>query len=169
MSAAIEIRPLREGDEPVISASFDAIGWTKPVEQYVRYLDEQRSGVRFCWVAHAGGEFAGYVTLRWDPDYPGVAGTGIPEVQDLNVLPHFRRRGIASRLLDVAEAEAAKRSSVIAIGVGLHPGYNAAQVLYVKRGYIPDGLGVTYNERYVAEGESATFDDNLVLHFLKKL
>jgi hypothetical protein len=34
--------------------------------------------------------------------------------------------------LDRAEAEAARRSGVVGIGVGLHPGYNAAQRLYVS-------------------------------------
>ncbi|MFA5891920.1 MAG: GNAT family N-acetyltransferase [Actinomycetota bacterium] len=78
----------------------------------------------------------------------------------------FRRRGIASRILDHAEEVAASRSSIVGIGVGLHPGYNAAQRLYVKRGYVPDGLGVTYDDRYVKEGEQVHMDDKLVLHFL---
>ena len=92
-----------------------------------------------------------------------------PEIQDLNVLPRFRRRGIASAMLDRAEGEAARRSPVVAIGVGLHPGYNAAQVLYVRRGYVPNGLGVTYGDRFVKEGESVPFDDSLVLHLTKEL
>ena len=100
--------------------------------------------------------------------FPQVA-LGIPEIQDLNVLPRFRRKGIASAMLDQAEAAAAERSEVVAIGVGLHPGYNAAQVLYVKRGYVPDGLGVTYGVRFVEEGETLPFDDSLVLHFTKEL
>jgi hypothetical protein len=41
-------------------------------------------------------------------------------------------------------AEVARRSGVVGIGVGLHPSYNAAQRLYVKRGYIPDARGITY-------------------------
>ena len=55
------------------------------------------------------------------------------------------------------------------IGVGLHPGYNQAQRLYVKRGYIPDGRGVTYRDRYVEEGTQVVLDDDLVLHFTKSL
>lgn len=161
----LEIRSLTAEDAPVISAAFV----NKPVEQYVRYVDEQSNGARDCWVATVEGRFGGYVTLVWNPSYPGLAGRGIPEIQDLNVLPEFRRRGIASCLLDRAEALAAKRSSAIAIGVGLHPGYNAAQRLYVLRGYVPDGLGVTHNDRYVEEGETVPFDDELVLHFEKTL
>lgn len=72
-------------------------------------------------------------------------------------------------MLDQAEAAAARRSAVVAIGVGLHPGYNAAQVLYVRRGYAPDGRGVTYGDRFVQEGETLPFDDSLVLHFTKAI
>ena len=165
----IDIRMLRSGDEDVISSAFTEMGWSKPREQYVRYLEEQARGVRECFVATVDGSFAGYVTLNWEPTYAGIAGTGIPDIQDLNVIERFRRRGIASRLLDRAERAAATRSSVVAIGVGLHPGYNAAQVLYVKRGYVPDGLGVSYGDRFVQEGESVPFDDSLVLSFRKVL
>jgi Acetyltransferase (GNAT) domain len=59
--------------------------------------------------------------------------------QDLNILRQFRRQGIASHLLDRVEAEVARHSGVVGIGVGFYPGYNAAQRLYVRRGYVPDG------------------------------
>jgi GNAT superfamily N-acetyltransferase len=87
----------------------------------------------------------------------------------LNILRQFRRQGIASHLLDRAEAEVARHSGVVGIGVGLHRGYNAAQRLYVRRGYIPDGRGVTYRDRYIDEGSHVLLDDNLVLHFTKQL
>jgi hypothetical protein len=61
------------------------------------------------------------------------------------------------------------RSSVAGIGVGLHPGYNEAQRMYVKRGYIPDGRGVTYRNRYVEEGMQVVLDDDLVLHLTKRI
>jgi len=61
------------------------------------------------------------------------------------------------------------RAGHVAIGGGLHPGYNAPQRLYVLRGYVPDGLGVTYDDRYVEEGEAVRFDDLLVLHLIKRL
>jgi GNAT superfamily N-acetyltransferase len=165
----LDIRPLAAKDGPVISAAFAAMGWNKPVEQYVRYVAEQAAGARDCWVATVEGVFAGYVTLVWEPVYPGLAGRGIPEINDLNVLRDYRRRGIASRLLDRAEEVAATHSKIVGIGVGLHPGYNAAQRLYVLRGYVPDGLGVTHHDRYVAEGETVPFDDELVLHFERDL
>lgn len=166
---SLEIRPLQTADAAAIAHAFAAIGWHKPAEQYLRYADEQQAGTRDCWVALVDGEIAGYVTLRWVAEAPHLAARRTPEIQDLNVLPQFRRRGIASRLLDLAEGAARTRSPEVAIGVGLHPGYNAAQRLYVKRGYVPDGLGVTHNGRHVQEGESVPFDDGLVLHLTKAL
>jgi GNAT superfamily N-acetyltransferase len=109
------------------------------------------------------------VTVNWRPTYAGFADLNIPEIQDLNVLTTYRRKGIASRLLDRAEAEAARRSGVVGIAVGLHPGYNAAQRLYAKRGYIPDARGITYRNRFVEEGTSVVLDDDLVMHLTKQL
>jgi hypothetical protein len=71
-------------------------------------------------------------------------------------------------LLDRAEAEVARLSGAVGIGVGLHPGYNAAQRLYVKRGYIPDARGITYRDRFVEDGAKVVVDDDLVMHFTKQ-
>lgn len=107
--------------------------------------------------------------MNWHPTYPPFAEGGIPEIQDLNVLPEFQRQGIATRLLDEAEALVIKSRSEIGIGVGLHPGYNAAQRLYGKRGYVPDGRGITYHNRFLEEGAQIVFDDGLVLYLTKRL
>lgn len=165
----LAIRALCENDPPVIASAFAQMGWNKPEAQYRQYLDEQSSSTRTCLVAVVHGQFAGYVTVNWRPSYPGFSEQNIPEIQDLNILRKFRRRGIASRLLDHAEQEIAHQSRVVGIGVGLHPGYNEAQRLYVKRGYIPDGLGITYRDRYIHEGEQVLLDDELILHLTKQL
>jgi GNAT superfamily N-acetyltransferase len=107
--------------------------------------------------------------VNWAPTYPGFLEHRIPEVQDLNVLPQFRKQGIGTRLLDRAEEEIARRSAIAGIGFGLHPGYCSAQRLYVKRGYIPDGQGVWQRDHVVQEGMQAVFDDDLVLHLTKQL
>jgi GNAT superfamily N-acetyltransferase len=167
--AAVTIRTMLDDDAFVISGAFEALGWNKPVAQYVRYLDEQRQGRRACWVAHLDGYFAGYATLDWEPEYRALVGRGIPEIQDLNVLPEFRRRGVASLLLDHAESATQTRAPAVAVAVGLHPGYNAAQVLYARRGFAPDGCGVTYRNRYVQEGETVRLDDDFVIHLVKSL
>jgi GNAT superfamily N-acetyltransferase len=169
MLEALFIRRLRDTDAQTISDAFREIGAGKPVTQYLTYLAEQTLGARECLVATVDGEFVGYVTVNWTPTYPGCVELQMPEIQDLNVLPRFRRRGIATRLLDEAEALVAKQSGAVGIGVGLHPGYNAAQRLYVKRGYVPDGRGVTYRDCYLAEGAKVVLDDDLVLHLIKHL
>jgi len=165
----MQIRLLEESDPPRIAVAFKKMGWKKPETQFRRYLHEQVAGTRTCFVASIDGHFAGYVTVNWRPTYGGFADLNIPEIQDLNVLTTYRRKGIASRLLDRAEAEVAQRSGVVGIGVGLHPGYNAAQRLYVKRGYIPDARGITYRDHIVEEGAHVVLDDELVMHFTKQL
>lgn len=164
---AIRVRLLEKGDAPSIAAAFQKMG-NKPETQYERYFDEQVAGTRTCFVATCDGQFAGYVTVNWQPTYAGFADLNIPEIQDLNVLTVYRRKGVASHLLDRAEAEVARHSGVVGIGVGLHPGYNAAQRFYVKRGYIPDARGITYRNRFVEEGASVVVDDDLVMHFTKQ-
>ena len=120
-------------------------------------------------MALAGGEFAGYLTVDWSPVYPPFRLGGIPEITDFNVLPPFRRRGIGTRLMDEAERRIAERSPVVRIGFGLTPDYGAAQRMYVMRGYVPDGMGMRKNDRYVKPGDRLTADDDLVLFLTKRL
>ena len=166
-SPTFELRHMQAADAAAISRAFLSIGQVRSEWQFLDYVAERDVGIREAWVAAWDGALAGMVTLHWNPLYAGIAGRGIPEIQDLMVLPAYRRRGVATRLLDLAERSASLRAAYVAIGVGLHPGYNAAQRLYVQRGYVPDGLGVTYDDRYIEEGELARFDDLLVLHLLK--
>jgi len=168
-NAKLQIRLLEQSDPPGIAAAFKVMGWNKPETQYQRYLHEQVEGTRTCFVAILDEQFAGYVTVNWHPAYAGFADLNIPEIQDLNVLIKYRRTGVATRLLDRAETEVVGRYSLLGIAVGLHPGYNAAQRLYAKRGYIPDGRGVTYRNCFVEEGATVVLDDDLVLHFTKQL
>jgi GNAT superfamily N-acetyltransferase len=169
MTDGLHLRSLNDTDPEVMAAALSAIGWQKPSELFQRYLAEQASGTRSCWVANLTNAFAGYITINWEPTYPWFAARKIPEIQDLNVLPSFRRRGIGTSLLDQAEAQIACHSDVVGIGVGLHPGYNDAHSLYVKRGYIPDGRGVTYRDRYLQEGEQVVLDDDLLLHLIRHI
>ena len=163
----IIFRALTEVDIPLIVVAFAEIGWIKPPSTFQGYLEEQMCGKRCVWVALRGDDFLGYVTLRWHSDYQSFALQNIPEINDLNVLPRFRRRGIGSKLLDLAEAEARKRGQCIGIGVGLYADYGDAQKLYVKRGYVPDGHGLTYKNKPVQPGNTVQVDDDLVLWFVK--
>ena len=168
--SVLEIRLLEERDiQPIVSA-FEELGWSnKGTALYQRYLSEQEDGRRTVLVALVGGEFAGYLTVDWSSAYPVFRRDGIPEIADFNVLPRFRRRRIGTRLMDEAESRIAERSPVAGIGFGLTPDYGAAQRLYVKRGYVPDGMGIWSNDRYVKPGDRVTADDDLVLYLTKRL
>ena len=165
----LKIRELEERDiEPIVSA-FLAIGWNKPAVMYETYLSEQNRKLRIVLVAFVDGTFAGYVTIQWESGYAPFKEAGIPEIKDFNVLPEYRRRRIGTALMDQAEEIISERSSVIGIGVGLHPGYGPAQRMYVLRGYVPDARSMYYDDRQVQEGEKICVDDDLVIHFTKQL
>jgi GNAT superfamily N-acetyltransferase len=165
--AEIQVRRFRADDLTTATESFSVIGKTATLFQ--RYLAEQKERRRTVLLGLIDGEFAGYVTVNWQPTYAPLAAAQIPELQDLNVLPTLRRRGIGTALIRAAEFEAKARSAAVGIAVGLHPGYNAAQRLYVQLGYVPDGNGITVSERTVSEAQTITLDDNVVLHFEKTL
>jgi GNAT superfamily N-acetyltransferase len=165
----LTLRPLQASDIVPIAAAFAAIGWNKPAEQYERYLAEQSAGRRVTLIALVDHGFAGYVNVEWDSPYAPFRAAGIPEITDFNVLPSFQRRGIGSALLTAAESLAATRADTVGIGVGMTADYGAAQRLYARRGYIPDGLGLHVDGRPVAHGQSVAVDDSLVLSFTKRL
>jgi GNAT superfamily N-acetyltransferase len=165
----LEITPLRADDPPVFEAAFGDVGWRKPASQYERYLDEQTADQRPVLVARVDGVFAGYVTVVWETGYAPFREAKIPEIQDFNVLPRFRRQGIGSALMDAAEALIATRSSVAGLGVGLYPDYGPAQRLYVLRGYLPDGRGIAAEQVQVKPGQVVRVDDDLALYFTRDL
>ena len=146
-----------------IVAAFERIGWHKTASQYQDYLGEQENLQRVIWLAHYQGSFSGYVTLVWNSGYIPFKRNSIPEIKDLNVLPEYQRNGIGSRLLDQAEQAAFRLSEAVGIGVGLTRDYVAAHQLYLKRGYSPDGNGVSYDGTPLEFGSSTIVDDRLCL------
>ena len=67
------------------------------------------------------------------------------------------------------EQKAAESHKKVGIGLGLYDDYGDAQKLYIKRGYIPDGKGVSYNYGATEPGETYQLDDSLILWFTKNL
>lgn len=172
-SKNLSIRLLESSDIPIMVKKFSEHSWAKSAANFEEYLKEQSAGTRAVWIANVNEEFAGYVTLTWESKYIPFKENKIPEIMDLNVLPPFRKHGVASSLLETAELLAATRGDIVGIGVGLYgdvdTGYGAAQKLYVKRNYIPDGLGITYNYKRVVYDQKVPLDDDLVLWFTKKM
>lgn len=133
---------------------------------FARCLAEQAAGRRLLFIA---GE-SGYVQLNWQSLYPPFRHLGIPEIQDLNVVPAARRQGLGARLVEACEAAARQAGKTdIGIGVGLHARFGAAQRLYVRKGYMPDGAGAAYDEVSVTAGELRPVDDLLTLKLVKTL
>ena len=165
----ISIRPMVDADCAVIASAFHREGWNKPRELFERYLHERTEGKRDVLTAEFGCEAAGYVTINWGPEYPIFRERYIPEIADLNVLKKFRRHGIGTRLMNEAERIISERSDVAGIRVGLTADYGAAQRLYVKCGFIPDGHGVSQRRRFFRYGDELIVDDDLTLAFTKQL
>lgn len=170
---SVKISLLSAVDISLLVDAFQRALWPKPASIFEAYDLEQRDDERLIWIARSAGEIAGYVTLKWHSSYEPFAKASIPEIIDLNVLPNFQKIGIGSKLLEIAENEAATRSNRVGIGVGLYGGpdggYGAAQTLYVKRKYIPDARGLTYQYKPARPGQSYRLDDDLVLWFTKSL
>lgn len=169
MNKRITIREMTDGDPPQIARAFTAQGWDKPEGQFVRYIQDAQAGKRVNLLAEVDGRFAGYVNVVWKSDYPPFLAAGIPEIVDFNVLMKYRRRGIGTALMDAAENVAGQCSPLVGLGVCLHVDYAAAQVLYARRGYVPDGRGVYYRGRYPGYGEVVEIGDDLTLYMTKCL
>jgi len=165
----LNIRPIQSSDPPVFSAAFTEIGWDKAVEFYQKYLREQENSLRKVLVATVDDQFAGYVTVICQSGYKPFQDAGISEIQDFNVRPKFRKNGIGTALMDRAEELVSERVDIVGIGVGMYADYGTAQRMYVKRGYVPDGRGLTYKGRVLEPGEKTVNDDDLILYFVKNV
>jgi GNAT superfamily N-acetyltransferase len=166
----IIVRQAQPKDADWMQTSFDQrMGWTKPAGYFQNACDLQIENKIVLLVAVDGDQYAGHTKVAWSPDYPYFRDNSIPEIQDLNVLPVYRRQGVATSLVDAAENLIRQRSKIAGIGVGLYADYGPAQRMYVQRGYVPDGKGVAYHDHYVTPGASVPVDDDLVLFFVKEL
>lgn len=163
------IRHMTADDCTEISAAFSKQGWDKPESQYESYWHETVDGTRVVLLAEIQNQFAGYLTIVWCSDYPPFRERAIPEVVDFNVLIKFQRQGVGTALMDEAEALIAEQSAVAGIGVGLMHDYGKAQILYAKRGYVPDGRGIFAHGRWLSDGDEITIDHDIALYLTKNL
>ena len=163
------IRPMTDADAAPMNEGFLAQGWQSREETFIRYLDEQAAGRRRVLIAVDEGAPVGYITLLPAALTGPFAGSGLPELSDFNVLISHQRRGIGTALMNTAEQLARTYGNRVTLAVGLHNGYGAAQRLYVRRGYVPDGSGVWYRDRIAQPYGEVNNDDGLLLYMSKDL
>lgn len=171
MSNQITIRQLSNHEEvSLLDFEFSKrYPWYTSNDYFNKCLEENIEGKRVTLLAHYADELAGCCHLLFSSDYPYFKDGNIPEINDLNTFPEFRRMGIASRMFDELESIASKRSRFIGVGVGLYKDYGNAQIMYNKRGYVMDGKGIVYKNIEVQPGEQATVDDDLLMYLIKEL
>lgn len=170
----IAIRRMEAADLPALATAEDDFSDSSRA-YFERQLRWQQNGESTALLALFEGQIAGYIflfpTCRWG----GLRDLGLPSMADLFVLEQYRKNGIGTALLDVAEGLAAQFSDQIYLNVPVNSAHGAAQRLYVKRGYVPDGNGLYCD----ADGNGlctvcppdATFvnDDDMTLGMVKAL
>ncbi len=164
----IQIRKMTYGDIPLIcKADKDES------ESFITYLknnlDNQENKKCSALLALYDDQIAGYVFLYYECKWGGLKDQGLPGVADLIVFEPYRRKGIATALMDIAEKEARSIHSKIYLEVCLNSDYGPAQRFYVKRGYVPDGAGVYYEQEVLGINASCRNDDELTLCLVKEL
>ena len=168
MKTTCSIRKMQESDIKDLSRGFISQGWPSREEILTRYFKEQESGEREVLVAEVEGAVAGYITIL-PCAKQGPFAEIYPELSDFNVFEPFQNQGIGNLLLEEAEKRVRLISDKVTLGVGLHSGYGPAQRLYIKRGYIPDGTGVWYQNRQPAMNAVCEDIGELVLYLSKNL
>ena len=168
MKTTCSIRKMQSSDIKDLSRGFISQGWPGREEILARYFLEQECGEREVLVAEIEGAVAGYITILPDAKQGPFAGMA-PELSDFNVFEPFQNQGIGNLLLEEAEKRVRLISDKVTLGVGLHSGYGPAQRLYIKRGYIPDGTGVWYQNHQLAMNAVCEDIGELVLYLSKNL
>jgi GNAT superfamily N-acetyltransferase len=166
------IRELVASDLPKLAAVTDGgPAWHGAWDHWrTTYLPEHESGARVVFVAEAERGLVGYVSLVWRSQYPPFATDDTPDVSDMVVVEGLRGGGIGGALIGACESRArAAGKRQLGIGFGLYADYGRAQRLYVRRGFVPDGRGVTYDNKPVQPGAHYRIDDDLVLWLVKPL
>ena len=165
----ILIRSMHENDIDALIRNYTEQGWSKPREVLEKYVDDQKHSLLYTFVAEFNNDVAGYTILYADTGVGPFAFQKVPLISDFIVFKKYQRKGIGSKILDEAEKKASELCDKVQLGVGLHSGYGSAQRVYIKRGYVPDGTGVWYNDSQLEQYAECKNDDALVLFLVKTL
>lgn len=168
MNSSIQVRQMTAEDVELVYQVFTEYQIGKSKEYISKCWEENITGDRLTFLAFYNGQFAGSLHLLSTSYYPYFAEKGIPEINDFNVIPPLRKLGVGHALMEAVEKIASEKYGIVGIGVGLYESYASAQRLYAKRGFIPDGRGVMYNQQPVVPGSQVCVDDDLNLYFTKR-
>ncbi|HYD19597.1 MAG TPA: GNAT family N-acetyltransferase [Patescibacteria group bacterium] len=162
----IVLRIAEAGDIPALERIATAMKAVHEENYFERSLGDGRTIL----LAEQAGRAVAYVQINWKPLYAPFRRFGLPEIQDLNTVPGARRQGIGARMVSWCEDYARQRGHAdIGISVGLAASYGAAQRLYVRLGYVPDGAGACYDDVPVQPGARYAADDLFTLKLVKSL
>ncbi len=166
----VVVRDMIESDPEIITYEEHTQGWThQKIEKYKQRLKDVADGKCVALVAEYKGNIAGYFNVYFNTMCSLLGGKGFPELIDLGVFKKYRNRGIGTVLLQVAEHIAKKYADTVVIGVGLHRDYGAAQRMYVKNGFVPDGSGLWWQGKPIEPYAELKNDDEVTLYMSKKL
>ncbi len=166
----IIIRDMLTSDPEIITHEEHLQGWThQKKEKYEQRLKDVADNKCVALVAEYKGNVAGYFNIYFNTMCSRFGGKEFPELIDLGVFKKYRNQGIGNLLMQVAEDIAKKYADTVVIGVGLHRDYGAAQRMYVKRGYIPDGTGLWWQGKPLEPYADLKNDDETAIYMSKKL
>jgi GNAT superfamily N-acetyltransferase len=166
----LSIAPLTAGDIPALAGADGGDLWQRDEDWWRRCLEEQSRGERTAAIARDGEAIRGYAQLVWKAAYGGFRAARTPEIRDLTVAERFRRQGVGTQIVvHLGRTAFGAGCRQIGTGVGLSEGYGAAQRLFVKLGFMPDGRGLTAANLPVFPGDSVTADDTLLLWLVRDL
>lgn len=164
----VQIRKMTYDDIPLICKA-DNDESESNIEYLKNNLENQENKKCSALLALFNNQVAGYVFLYYQCKWGGLKNQGLPSVVDLIVFEPYRRKGIATALMDYAEKEARNINSKIYLDVCLNSEYGPAQCFYIRRGYVPDGAGVYYEQEVLGLNAPCSNDDELTLCLVKKL
>lgn len=166
----IAVSAMRGSDLDELVNADGGAWWQRDRSIWLARLDSQDSGMMHVAIGRQGADLVGYGYLSFESVCPFFRERDIPEIGDLRVAERCRRRGVAAAMIGYFECLAISRgASQIGLGVGLYADYGAAQRLYARLGYVPDGRGMTYQHAPVAGGATVRADDDLLLWLVKSL
>ena len=135
-------RPYRPIDFPALYAIEEEC-FQPPLrfgKQYMRNLLSNPASRT--WLAEENDTLAGFAIVELNPE----PGSGVAYIQTIEVAAAFRRRGIASALLDHVE-QSAQEAGVITIWLHVDSANTAAISLYLAHGFTRQGTEPHYYAR----------------------